>query len=439
MRKSYKYNLTRLRELDIKLVNEYNDPDPKLSKTSIIEGYCKTPNCTNTFSKSFRVILLESGPYCTICTRNNNSKDKEEAVKIEWNYELLKDLDIELLEDYSNTKLSRNSTIKGCCKTETCENHFQKKFESIILGGGPFCEKCTEIKRRNKIGETFESNSKWTFNMLEELNVVLLEDYSKNSLTRESIIKGFCKNENCSSTFEKTFGTIIRHGGPYCSKCTDINLREKMKETSFERYGVENPFQADLVKDKITKTNLEKYGVEKASQTQEVQEKMKQTCIKKYGTEWASQTKEIQEKMKQTCIEKYGVEWVSQVKEIHEKQQKNGYTFKDYKFPSGKVIRVQGFEPLALDILLETVSEEDILTGYTKVPVVWYEMDSKKHRYYTDIFIPSQNKCIEVKSDFTFYKEMEQNLLKQEATKLLGFECEIWIFDKNKKLIEILI
>jgi ligand-binding SRPBCC domain-containing protein len=134
----------------------------------------------------------------------------------------------------------------------------------------------------------------------------------------------------------------------------------------------------------------------------------------------------------------YYLEWASQNEEIQKKQEKSCFTFKDYTLPSGKIIRVQGYEPLALDILLETITEEDLLTGYKNVPIIWYEINDNKHRYFTDIFIPSHNKCIEVKSDFTFYKDYEKNLLKQEATKLLGFECEIWIFNDKKKLIEVL-
>jgi hypothetical protein len=368
MRRSFKYNVSKLNELEIKLVKEFDEPEPKLDKKSLIEGYCKTIGC----------------------------------------------------------------------KTDNCDNSFTKTFQTIVEKGGAYCNVCCEENRRNKITETCKSKSKWTFKMLEDLNITLLQDYSKQNLTDRTIIKGICKNEDCINTFEKGFRVLLMNGGPYCTLCTNINLRKKMEATSIERYGVENPFQSVVVKGKITKTNLEKYGVVKASQLKEVQDKMKKTCVEKYGTEWAAQAEEVKDKMKTTFLERYGVEYPLQVKEIHERQQKSGYTFKDYTLPSGKIIRVQGYEPLALDILLETITEEELLTGYKNVPIIWYEMNGNKHRYFTDIFIPSQNKCIEVKSDFTFYKEMEQNLLKQEATKLLGFECEIWIFNSNRKLIEIL-
>jgi len=57
-----------------------------------------------------------------------------------------------------------------------------------------------------------------------------------------------------------------------------------------------------------------------------------------------------------------------------------------------------------LDKLLiqDKVDEEDIITGIENVPEVWYyDNEGKKHRYYVDIYIPSKNLCIEVKSKYT--------------------------------------
>jgi hypothetical protein len=118
-----------------------------------------------------------------------------------------------------------------------------------------------------------------------------------------------------------------------------------------------------------------------------------------------------------------------------EKCSKNAYKSKEYLFPSGKIINIQGYEHYALDELFkEGVSEEDIKTGTKNVPELWYHDESgKKHRHYVDIYIPSQNRCIEVKSSWTFAKP--NVLLKQSAAKKLGYNYEIWVYDKkrNKK------
>jgi hypothetical protein len=50
------------------------------------------------------------------------------------------------------------------------------------------------------------------------------------------------------------------------------------------------------------------------------------------------------------------------------------------------------------------------------MPEIWYYTnDTKKHRYFPDIFIPSQNLIIEVKSTWTYVKAAESLPLKKQA------------------------
>jgi len=103
---------------------------------------------------------------------------------------------------------------------------------------------------------------------------------------------------------------------------------------------------------------------------------------------------------------------------------------KKYIFPSGKEISYQGYEPFALNELVNIFDENDILTGTKNVPTIWYnDENGKKHRHYVDIFIPSKNKCIEIKSPWTI-KIIKSNIfIKQTAAKELGYEYEIWVYD----------
>lgn len=75
-----------------------------------------------------------------------------------------------------------------------------------------------------------------------------------------------------------------------------------------------------------------------------------------------------------------------------------------------------------------------IITGITNVPEIWYDDENgKKHRHYVDIFIPSQNRCIEVKSLWTVKKD--NVFLKQKAGKELLYNYEILVYDyKGNKL-----
>ena len=80
----------------------------------------------------------------------------------------------------------------------------------------------------------------------------------------------------------------------------------------------------------------------------------------------------------------------------------------------------------------ENIDEEDIITGCKNVPTIWYnDLNNKKRRHFVDIFIPSKNKCIEVKSTWTFTKQKEIVFLKQNAAKELGYLYEIWVYDNK--------
>ena len=55
---------------------------------------------------------------------------------------------------------------------------------------------------------------------------------------------------------------------------------------------------------------------------------------------------------------------------------------------------------------------------------------------YVDIYIPSQNRCIEVKSTWTAKKNVHNIFLKQYAAKQLGYNYEIWVYDGKGNKIE---
>lgn len=171
-----------------------------------------------------------------------------------------------------------------------------------------------------------------------------------------------------------------------------------------EKYGVDNIFQAAEIKEKSRQTMLNNYGVEHPAQSPEIMEKIKTTCKKNWGTSHHFQS------------DKY---W---------KANKH-YKCKDYIMPSGNTIKIQGNEGKALDILLETYDENQIITNDFEMPYIWYEFKGKRKRYFPDIYIPDENIMIEVKSKYTYEKSLEQNLLKRDATIAAGFHHEFMVID----------
>ena len=355
------------------------------------------------------------------------------AKRKKYDFELLQKYcsknNVVLLEDYSCKYVTRNINIKCKCVYENCNNEFEKNFRQLEKTGA-YCSICKNIIK------------------LEKTKSTCLEKYGV---------------ENSAQNKE---------------------IQDKNKKTCLEKYGVEHPFQCELVKNKIKNVCLEKYGVENAMKNKEIKQKAKKTCMEKYGFEYSSQIKENRKKYKITCLEKYGfenpsqnqniknkkvetslknwgVEYPSQNQniknkkietcfkkygyehhfqnpEIMEKNIKTSFRSKEYIFPSGRVDKIQGYENFALDELIidEKIDESDIITGIKNVPIIWYnDENGKKHRHYVDIFIPSQNRCIEIKSVWTA-KQNEHNIfLKQSAAKDLGYKYSIWVYNNKKEKI----
>jgi len=161
--------------------------------------------------------------------------------------------------------------------------------------------------------------------------------------------------------------------------------------------------------------------------------------MQNFGVKYPLQSKICQNNFKQTCLKKYGVENPQHNLEIADKTVKNNYRKKTYTSSSGKEYICQGYEPFALECLIEkeNVNENDIITSRKEVPTIWYNnVKGKKSRHYVDIFISSQNRCIEVKSTWTAKKKQDSIFLKQNAAKELGYNYEIWIYNSKGEIVE---
>lgn len=60
-----------------------------------------------------------------------------------------------------------------------------------------------------------------------------------------------------------------------------------------------------------------------------------------------------------------------------------------------------------------------------------YTIETVK-QYFPDIMILSENKIIEVKSNYTYKLHLIKNIMKALATRKTGFSFEFWIYDNNK-------
>jgi len=343
------------------------------------------------------------------------------------------------LKDYEHGKLNRDTEIEA--KTED-DRFICKTFRCLV--------ECPVDERQRY-------DYDYLMDFCDAYGLQLLKDYEHEKINRDTIIYAMC-TECDDVMIPKTFRDLVKNQNTGCLEHHEVFKQKKFMNTCQTIYGVDNPSQSDIVQemclkkygvrfaiqskeaqDKSRATCLKTYGCEYARQSKEVQLLSQETCLKKYGVRFASQTKEAQDKSRETCLIKYGVPYPMQNAEIFEKAQRSRYATKKYLFPSGRIDLVQGYEPFALHDLLfkEHVHEDAIFTKRTQVPEIWYnDEDGKEHRYYVDIFIPDQKRCIEVKSQYTFDKDKDIVLLKQQAVIEAGYTCDIWIYNYKKELIQ---
>jgi DNA-directed RNA polymerase subunit RPC12/RpoP len=136
--------------------------------------------------------------------------------------------------------------------------------------------------------------------------------------------KRFCSNE-CAKIAGKRKQREVLVGKYDGIGAQSPIIREKMRQTTLKKYGVENVFQSKPLQQRIKESLNEKYnGVGFGSEL--IREKIKQTTLRNYGVENPLKSPEIQEKLRQTNLEKYGVEYAWHSKEIQEKmaRERNG-------------------------------------------------------------------------------------------------------------------
>jgi hypothetical protein len=83
-------------------------------------------------------------------------------------------------------------------------------------------------------------------------------------------------------------------------------------------------------------------------------------------------------------------------------------------------------------------NEDDIENNRRNVPSIQYILNNKVCYYYPAIYIKSQNLIIEVKSTFTYKKQLVKNIIKSLSVRKSGFNFEFWIYTdkcKNKIII----
>ncbi len=316
-------------------------------------------------------------------------------------------------------------------------------------------------------------------NLKQQLQNIEIKDFNTIQEKVWSIINNTDIRPKCQSCNNHTSFINLQKGFlQYCSvKCStssleiitkcknttlerygDQNYRniEKAKKTSIERYGVDNVMKNEQVKEQIYKNNLNKFGVKhtfqredvkqlicdinleryghrNAAQGIEAQNKIANTCLQKYNASTPLASKEIRKKGQETLLTKIGVEYAMQDPNIFYKQQLTCNKIHFMTLPSGNVRSYQGYENIAILELLNYYTEDEIISERSNLPIIIYD---ENKRYFPDIFIPSTNEIIEVKSSWTIKNNKHKNKLKQQACFNLGYKFQFWICSNKEVLFK---
>jgi len=268
--------------------------------------------------------------------------------------------------------------------------------------------------------------------------------------------KGFCKV--CGKSVN--FISLLYGYKSTCSKeCREKYKLQKRTKTNLKKYGVENVFQSEKIKNKIKQSLIKKYGVNNPKKYREFILKGKETClrkygnknynnselrektnlnkygfktiledknkikqllIKKYGVDNVSKLEWVKEKMKLTWLKKYGVDHPSKNPNIHKKQ--NGFIAK--KFKNTNIYYRGSYE---LDFLNRYYDKFNIVNSkYFK-----YTLNDNDYIYYPDFFILQKKLIIEIKSSWVLKnQDFQKTEAKKETVINKGFNY-IMIIDKN--------
>jgi len=328
------------------------------------------------------------------------------------------------LDQINIDDIKREDQVEYICQNINCDNINKKSIRNIKIYTNT-CKKCTQIHALEEFKKT----------NLENLGVEFPAQSMEVEQKKQNTIKKLNEEDpDRPNRIIQTFkNTIEENNKKDTNRLIDIN--NKKIETFINNYGVKNPQQNKEIRQK-TKNTIKQYKIDNPLYYDNIVEKRQHTMENEYGVKHALQVIKFYNKSRDTLFNNYGVDNPMHNEEIFIKSQKKSYLKKDYKLPSGTIIQVQGYEQIALDELFENnYKEDDIITQYQ---VIEYEFENNTHKYYADIYIKSENKIIEVKSDYTMDLHYDKNMAKWEACVDSGYEFEFWIYDKKKKNKEVL-
>lgn len=119
-------------------------------------------------------------------------------------------------------------------------------------------------------------------------------------------------------------------------------------------------------------------------------------------------------------------------------RRKKEQSYKSYFIKhEDETIRVQGYERFVIPEFLKKYARSDLKIGFEENDPIEYFFDNRIRDYYPDLLIVSENRIVEVKSEYSFLLEYKKNIAKKQEclNRGFGFEFHIWCEKQNKTKI----
>lgn len=244
---------------------------------------------------------------------------------------------------------------------------------------------------------------------------------------------------NCSAE-RKSNETSIKNGTGYCVECQNDKNRNSFENIC--NIVAKAGHKIAMTKDEY-KSNKEIYFYCSCGNPE------KETTSLHRLSNGSSCIKCSKSRALNTIKEQYGctdetVTNIMHLPEIFYKAIYNAYKLKDYKLPSGRIIKIQGYEHRAIDLLLSNdficpfVNDkivEDMISVGNEIKPLDYVFENCIHKYYPDIYIKNTKVYIEVKSVYTFVKEFDKNMAKFLSFVDKDEQLIVLIFDEKELVI----
>ena len=300
-----------------------------------IQKHNETENSRSSFSNLIKKIRLENDLSIFIEVYMNFGTFKQKL------YHYINDLGMEELicpvcKDNKINWVEKDNLYRRVCsakcrgKLTNERNPNRKKTVHPVLAKK---EELVEYFKQNKIKLVESSLCKVYPDLVERIN----REVSIDVLFQEKVylylnsLNERPKCKHCNEN-EVEFTYFTKGYRDYCSVKCSSNSEDKKNaiiSTCIEKYGVENIGEA--TREKALITMCDRYGSH-ISKTDKYKEKIRQTSLHRFGVEHPFKSEDVKIKIKETCLERYGYENATKNKEVNKKQlqtrKENGHIYK---------------------------------------------------------------------------------------------------------------